>query len=175
MGSHLLLFKENGQRIIMAVLLSLKKLDNEVSDDNTEDIIESDKYSLGSVKTYFKNLMKTNSYAVGRSGKRKSPLPDIVKEFFTVKNLDETDTLTEGDSFKTPDVEKENLLDEHDGDDDYYSRSVNSFTNLRLRLIDDSLEEAEERLDNLVASSEEKSSIGDNSNSNTSLTFSFEE
>merc|ERR1719187_2619473 len=34
-------------------------------------------------------------------------------------------------------------------------------------------EEAEERLDNLVASSEEKSSIGDNSN--TSLTFSFEE
>merc|ERR1712083_723553 len=159
--------------IIMAVLLSLKKLDNEVSDDNTEDVIEPDKYSLGSVKTYFRNLMRTNSYVVGKSGRRKSPLPDIVKEFFTMKSAEETDAGAEGETFQTPTDEQENLLDEHDDDDDYYSKSANSFTNLRLRLIDDSLEEAEERLDNLVASSEEKSSIG--GNSCTSFSFSFDE
>ena len=160
----------------MAVLLSLKKLDNEVEDENIENTTnEPEKYSLDSVKTYFRNLMKTNSYTVGKSGKRKSPLPDIVKEFFTLKNVDEMETEADEESFKSPNDGTENLLDEHDVDD--YSKSldaVNSFTNLRLRLMYDSLEKAEERLEDLVASIEEdKFSIGDNSY--RSFTFSFDE
>ena len=160
----------------MAVLLSLKKLDNEVEDENIENTTnEPEKYSLDSVKTYFRNLMKTNSYTVGKSGKRKSPLPDIVKEFFTLKNVDEMETEADEESFKSPNDGTENLLDEHDGDG--YSKSldaVNSFTNLRLRLMYDSLEKAEERLEDLVASIEEdKLSIGDNSY--RSFTFSFDE
>ena len=160
----------------MAVLLSLKKLDNEVEDENIENTTnEPEKYSLDSVKTYFRNLMKTNSYTVGKSGKRKSPLPDIVKEFFTLKNVDEMETEADEESFKSPNDGTENLLDEHDVDD--YSKSldaVNSFTNLRLRLMYDSFEKAEERLEDLVASIEEdKLSIGDNSY--RSFTFSFDE
>ena len=160
----------------MAVLLSLKKLDNEVEDENIENTTnEPEKYSLDSVKTYFRNLMKTNSYTVGKSGKRKSPLPDIVKEFFTLKNVDEMETEADEESFKSPNDGTENLLDEHDVDD--YSKSldaVNSFTNLRLRLMYDSLEKAEERLEDLVANIEEdKLSIGDNSY--RSFTFSFDE
>ena len=160
----------------MAVLLSLKKLDNEVEDENIENTTnEPEKYSLDSVKTYFRNLMKTNSYTVGKSGKRKSPLPDIVKEFFTLKNVDEMETEADEESFKSPNDGTENLLDEHDVDD--YSKpldAVNSFTNLRLRLMYDSLEKAEERLEDLVANIEEdKLSIGDNSY--RSFTFSFDE
>ena len=159
----------------MAVLLSLKKLDNEVEDENIENTTnEPEKYSLDSVKTYFRNLMKTNSYTVGKSGKRKSPLPDIVKEFFTLKNVDEMETEADEESFKSPNDGTENLLDEHDVDD--YSKSldaVNSFTNLRLRLMYDSLEKAEERLDLVANIEEDKLSIGDNSY--RSFTFSFDE
>ena len=162
----------------MAVLLSLKKLDNEVEDENIENTTnEPEKYSLDSVKTYFRNLMKTNSYTVGKSGKRKSPLPDIVKEFFTLKNVDEMEAENDEESFKSPNDGTENLLDEHDVAD-YYSKSldsVNSFTNLRLRLMYDSLEKAEERFEDLVASiDEDKLSIGDD-NSYRSFTFSFDE
>merc|ERR1711955_120588 len=179
MGSHSLVFSGRNKGIVkMAVLLSLKKLDNEVEDKNIEienTTNEPEKYSLDSVKTYFRNLIRTNSYTVGKSGKRKSPLPDIVKEFFTLKNVDEIETEADEESFKSPNDGTENLLDEHDGDD--YSKSldsVNSFTNLRLRLMYDSLEKAEERLDDLVASIEEnKLSNGDNSY--RSFTFSCDE
>jgi len=156
----------------MAVLLSLKKIDSLEVKDDIEESCEPEKYSLGIVKSYFRNLMKTNSYVVGKSGKRKSPVPEVVKEFFTLKNVEEVAsryTEEEETSQEPLEEEPENLLNEYD-----YSNSLsveNSFTNLKLRLIDDSLEEAEERLDDIVAKSEEKEMIGDEG----SFTFSFDE
>jgi len=135
--------------------------------DNTDDNNEVEKYSLGSVKTYFRNLMKTNSYNVAKTSKRKSPLPDIVKEFFTPKTCDEENN-TET-SVESQEEEEENLLD----DGDYFNSftASNSFTNLQLRLIDDSLEEAEERFEHLVTNNDEKKVMPDQ----RSFTFSFDE
>ena len=151
----------------MAVLLSLKKIDNVEADSNNEDNIDSEKYSLGNVKSYFKNLMKTNSYSLEKPAKKKSPLPEIVKEFFTIKNADEAEVKENETSLSESVEEQEILLDDRDSNS---SIVVNSFTNLQLRLLNDSLDEAEASFEKLV-----KDKNDEQIEDHDSLTFSFDD
>ena len=147
----------------MAILLSVKTIDNVEADLNNEDNIDNEKYTLGNVKSYFKNLMKTNSYSLEKPAKKKSPLPEIVKEFFTIKNADEENETSLSESLE----EQEILLDDRDSNS---SIAVNSFTNLQLRLLNDSLDEAEASLEKLV-----KDKNDDQIEEHDSLTFSFDD
>merc|ERR1712055_46853 len=159
---------------IMAVLLSLKIIlspdSNKVApvsakagDVNSTEGTK-DKYNFASVRKYFRNLMRSNSYSLERKKVKKDqknpPLPDLVKELFT-KNEESEEKWTPRISEK-----KEILLDENDSPSSVVIKSV---TNLQSRLLDESLEEAEAHFEKLVVNkSLEK--IED-----SSITFSLDE
>ena len=154
----------------MAVLLSLKQLENVEASLDTEENTEHDKYSKYNENiftSYFKNLLKSNSYKLEKPAKKKSPLPGMVKEFFTAKTIDEVAT-------KVGDTRDESLDDQEILLDDQRSNSssvaLNSFTNLQLRLLNDSLEEAEESFEKLVKDNSE-TTLDDHD----SITFSFDD
>ena len=134
----------------MAVLLSHKKIDNVEDDSNTgsfEDSSDNDKFSLGNVRSYFKKIMKNNSYSLEKSTKKKSPLPEIVMEFFTAKIEEDAVVEEKEASLALSDEDNEILLDDQDSNS---SVALNSFTNLQLRLLNESLEEAEASFEKLV-------------------------
>merc|ERR1719228_1179634 len=123
-----------------------------------------DKYNFASVRKYFRNLMRSNSYSLERKKVKKDqknpPLPDLVKELFT-KNEESEEKWTPRISEK-----KEILLDEKESPSSVVIKSV---TNLQLRFLDESLEEAEAHFEKLVVNkSLEK--IED-----SSITFSLDE
>merc|ERR1719228_10906 len=104
-----------------------------------------DKYNFASVRKYFRNLMRSNSYSLERKKVKKDqknpPLPDLVKELFT-KNEESEEKWTPRISEK-----KEILLDEKESPSSVVIKSV---TNLQLRFLDESLEEAEAHFEKLV-------------------------
>eukprot|EP00092_Neocalanus_flemingeri_P030291 GFUD01032883.1.p1 GENE.GFUD01032883.1~~GFUD01032883.1.p1 ORF type:complete len:204 (+),score=64.77 GFUD01032883.1:51-662(+) len=132
----------------MAVLLSHKNIDSEAESNSEcfEDKGDGYKFSLGNVKSYFKNLMKNNSYHLENAARKITPLPEIVKEIFTLKN-DNEEIDERQISLDVSGEEREILLEEQSSNS---SVSLNSFTNLQLRFLNESLEEAEASFDKMV-------------------------